>query len=273
MPSRKTAIDFRKPAGAGVDGAARFLLVKRIRPSAHHPRFSAPGTLRGFTLIELLVVIAVIAIIASMLLPSVGRAHERARATSCLSNLRQVGLANLMYAQDNGSRNVGTETGDNPEVFWGDLLAPYLNERRILTCPSSRIALTFSDPAPGYPRGVSLEWQYNYAINDIKDASGKGVGAAFAPESSVSKPVETVLIADGWPVAEEPASDEERMEFTWEHGKRDAFKNPLHDGSPRHLGYFNVVFVDGHSRPRTRVVRGLQFSGGTRDEEWLAHQP
>ena len=67
---------------------------------------------KGFTLIELLVVIAIIAILAAILFPVFAQARARARAISCISNLKQLGTASMMYAQDYDERGAGHKSGE-----------------------------------------------------------------------------------------------------------------------------------------------------------------
>src|SRR5262245_11997707 len=95
---------------------------------------------RAFTLIELLVVIAIIAVLAAILFPVFSQAREKARATSCLSNCRQLGMAVQMYSNDYdesfpfGHMSEMTDMGDMPS--WVDAIQPYSKSRLLHRCPS-----------------------------------------------------------------------------------------------------------------------------------------
>ncbi len=101
----------------------------------------------GFTLIELLVVIAIIAIMAAILFPVFARARENARRTSCLSNVKQIGLGTMMYVQDydetyvRNSQCMGALNPDTScsttQVYWDNLLEPYTKSTQVFLCPSS----------------------------------------------------------------------------------------------------------------------------------------
>lgn len=112
-----------------------------IKPDAGQTRTgSAPR--RGFTLIELLVVIAIISILAALLLPVLGRVKESGRATVCLSNLRQVGIAVQLYVQDYRNRMpfiadaypTVTNKYPGPDI----VLLPQLGGVKVLRCPSDK---------------------------------------------------------------------------------------------------------------------------------------
>ncbi len=134
------------------------------QPSLAKPHRLAQGFRRGFTLIELLVVIAIIAILAAILFPVFARARENARKASCQSNLKQLGLGWLQYAQDYDERVVpwsstGASTGY--AFVWQEVLQPYLKSTQVLKCPSvSAVSSTYTysafigganQPAPAAP--------------------------------------------------------------------------------------------------------------------------
>ena len=101
---------------------------------------------KAFTLIELLVVIAIIAILAAILFPVFAQAREKARAITCISNLKQMGLGMMMYSQDYDERMVlwqqtsgnNTWDGQGYALSYDRLLQPYIKNNNVSGCPSDR---------------------------------------------------------------------------------------------------------------------------------------
>ncbi len=120
---------------------------------------------RGFTLIELLVVIAIIAILAAILFPVFARAREKAKQTSCLSNMKQLVLGAQMYVNDNDDTLFGHIQGAGavppvPYLTWAQQMYPYVNNEQLFVCPSTPNNDFFV--GDGYNRDYVFGYGMNY---------------------------------------------------------------------------------------------------------------
>ncbi len=173
---------------------------------------------RGFTLIELLVVIAIISILASMLMPVFSRARAKATATACLSNVKQIGAAAIMYAQDyDGFLPLRPDLPDRDA--WHETLQPYIRNYQIVACPDQPMY------SPGYAMNFWLEGIVSWAVD--YPAQVVMFGDATVPAAWYMYPVIEGL--------DDPNPD----------GNPDTFgSNP----APRHNEGTNFAFVDGHAK-------------------------
>jgi prepilin-type N-terminal cleavage/methylation domain-containing protein/prepilin-type processing-associated H-X9-DG protein len=207
----------------------------------------------GFTLIELLVVIAIIAILAAILFPVFSRAREKARQTSCLSNLKQLGLGLIMYTQDYDETYPPFAYETNPPDIMSavtafDMVNPYIRNAQILLCPDDKVGrvirsgtstpppLLPSPPAPKCSYGANLADPTIAAIDPLPPqyvlGLPDGLGGALPPtpvmgEGDFEAPSQTTLL---WDAENNPTLQ------------------PLLLPWSGHNGVTNVAFLDGHAK-------------------------
>lgn len=227
---------------------------------------------RGFTLIELLVVVAIVAILAAILFPVFARAREMARKTSCASNLRQLGMATLMYVQDHDGYFYPhrapvywfgrLDTATNPPTVYREegLLYPYMRNFQIQLCPS------FTGQ-PAYGRGTA-----GYGYNVVYLTAG--FGAAGVNEAQIQRPAACALFADSAAYANwlNPPVLMETLSI-WPPSSTITFNYAVVQF--RHNGTANVVYADGHVRSAQPTRAGnpyaqfdLHHLGRTDDEHF-----
>jgi prepilin-type N-terminal cleavage/methylation domain-containing protein/prepilin-type processing-associated H-X9-DG protein len=196
---------------------------------------------RAFTLIELLVVIAVIAILASLLAPAITQAKIRATSTQCLSNLKQLGVATLMYSQDFNNM-IQINDPLHRDNTWGSILNT-----------NQRLVSLDVFVCPAYAPRRFTNWFYTYGVRqDPPSEYTQGEFGEILKSSAVPQPVEYLHLADTTSRGQQGAGARQFYFFRVDQEKQ------VH---ARHRLRANGLFLDGHveSCGRVRLERlGVQ---------------
>jgi prepilin-type N-terminal cleavage/methylation domain-containing protein/prepilin-type processing-associated H-X9-DG protein len=227
---------------------------------------------RAFTLIELLVVIAIILILASILFPVFARARENARKASCLSNLKQMGLAWMMYTQDydekalpsgtlsmassgcpdgTGGINYNATLWDGAHAFLSGTsdplqspMYPYMKNTQFTGCPSANNVAPDLWGTTNYGYNIAYVGGYGGFVECYLTTFPQGAVAAPASLASITRPSETVLFGDS-AYYDSATNSAKRYPFLFPPSFKSVWAEDAH---ALHNGMANMVFVDGHAK-------------------------
>jgi prepilin-type N-terminal cleavage/methylation domain-containing protein/prepilin-type processing-associated H-X9-DG protein len=232
--------------------------------NGHENKRSQSRVARGFTLVELLVVIGIIALLISILLPALSKARENSRRVACLSNLRQIGTAFVMYANEHkGGLPDTPKTGtgiDQDAWYWQAARINKIGESPIgqylgMTATNQRVMICPSDDVHARQRGGSSPYPFSYVINIFANGNKPEAVKKLGQFRNSS---EKVLLYE-----EDPSTIDDGNGELWTRGGNWQYCNLLslrHDpgnlkqrpdlpsnaGVPNLEGRGNVAFADGH---------------------------
>lgn len=223
---------FVEPASQTCARFSRWSRVAKWSPDADggapsHQNVASRGRTRAFTLIELLVVITIIGILAGLLLPALSTAKARAQQVHCSNNLKQIGVATLVYAQDNAGV-IQVNEPLKPGVTWASLLSTNQSLRpfELFLCPT-------------YPPFRFTNWIRTYGIRiDPPTNSTQGTFDQFLRVDSIHNPVEYLHVADTTSRGRQGVGSQQFYCF------RAASEKEIHG---RHRLRANGLFLDGHT--------------------------
>jgi prepilin-type N-terminal cleavage/methylation domain-containing protein len=218
----------------------------------------------AFTLIELLVVIAIIAILAAILFPVFAQAREKARAISCLSNVKQVSLGVMMYVQDydetyplyfytySGPAKLDLPfTPDEPETIigWNEAIYPYIKNIQLFTCPDTPRARTLTvgsdgtgfgadDSAPTGATGYAINARLSGNTGFLDDGRTNHPVLAIA---GVEFAAATILLTEASSHCSDGCSSSDENEWGWEGRHVDKlYGDGWNFGAPPNADYISV---------------------------------
>jgi prepilin-type N-terminal cleavage/methylation domain-containing protein/prepilin-type processing-associated H-X9-DG protein len=266
----------------------------------------------AFTLIELLVVIAIIAILAAILFPVFAQAREKARQTSCMSNMKQLGLAVVQYVQDYDETFPQGCPNGWWDFTWYRTTVPYIKNVDVFRCPNddaivTPAALNWAGPRMSYIANGYMSWRDNdwrvtgvMGMSQGRDIPGGWMGSGITPLADVKRPADTIMIAERLHVWKNQENEYGNVLMWgpapfitgvnwWDwavgtntnnlpDGTRPVKADPLDQTGPdgsilgRHAGMANFAFVDGHVKAMKPANTNPNPTTRPQDNMWDAYR-